>query len=234
MATDLYLIGGIVALFYVSAGVWLITSNRSITFDISRQVVSFSTHHLLFERKTKIIPFMEIAAVYLDYEEQIYHGLATVYWPYERIRRKWLIFLVLNNEQTITLTNHQMAHPPDQGPVLSKQTAAWEKLATKICAVTGKLLIRTPSVPGRVPHTFIGVIDQIVQRRLVSLPPTDRLTERSIRLRSHPTGNLEIVLDGTVYRQVSDIADPDVRNLIQEAVDEWQDLYGSSTTAILK
>jgi hypothetical protein len=52
MATDLYLSGGIVALFYVSAGVWLITSNRSITFDISQQVVSFSTHHLLFSAPT--------------------------------------------------------------------------------------------------------------------------------------------------------------------------------------
>lgn len=231
IATGTYLVGGALTVLYIGLGVWLVTSTRSITFDLSQQAVVFSTHFLLLERKTRFIPFAEIATVYLDFEEQVHHSIVTISVPQERIRHKWSVFLALNNEQTVTLAYHRKVHHADRMPNLSRQTAAWERLATRICAVTDKLLIRTPSVPSRTPHTFVNVIDQILQRRLAALSPTDRLTDRSVRLRSHPNGSLEIVVDGVVYRNLSDISSPDVRDLIQEAVDEWKRLNGDSTTA---
>ncbi len=221
LAVGLNLIGGAATLLYAGLGIWLITANRSITFDASLQTVTFSTRYLLFEQKNQIILFADIKAVYLDYEEHIYPGIKNIIHLQERIWRKWFIFLNLNTTETLTVAHHQRSYPLGQEPVLSKQTTAWEKLAQKICTVTGKLLIRTPSVPGRAPRTFVDIIDQILQRRLATLSAADKLANQAIRLRSHPTGSLEILVNGANYRDLNDIPDPDIRDLIQEAVDEW-------------
>lgn len=226
-------VGGIVVLLYLGLGLWLVTSRSTITFDIPAQVVYFSTHHLLLERKGKPIPFADIAAVYLDYEEQVYHSARTIYVPKEKVRRKWYIFLVLKNKQTVTIARHWSSYPLAQAPVLSKQTVAWENLAEKICAATDKLLVRTPSVPGRAPYTFVDVINQIVQRRLAALPPGDALNDRTVRLRSHPNGTLEIIVNGVKYGELGDVPDLAVRNLIQAAVEEWQSFAAGSVSESL-
>ncbi len=77
-------------------------------------------------------------------------------------------------------------------------------------------------LPGPVPQTFVDVIDQIVQRRLANLPTAEHLGQQSIRLRSHPTGRLEFIVNGTNYREIKDIPDHNVRDLIQAAVEDWQ------------
>jgi hypothetical protein len=213
-------IGGTVVLLYAGVGLLLIASDHTVTFDGQRQFVFFSTRSGPLVRNTKIIPFPEIASVYLDYEEHHYPHFG----KNGQIERKWFIFLVLNNDQTATVAYYQAIYEIDQAPNLYKQTAAWEKLAQRICEITGKLLIRTPSVPSRTPHTFVGVIDQLVQRRLAALPPTDPLTKRTIRLRSHHNGHLEIVVDGAVYQELKEIGDVGVRDLVQTAIDEWQAL----------
>jgi hypothetical protein len=218
LSIGINLIGGVVILLYAALGLALFSSDLSVTFDANRQLVLFSTRFGPLERKTRQIPFADIASVYLDYEEHTYPNLG----KNGQIERKWYIFLVLNNEQTITVAFYQAIYEADQAPNLLKQTAAWENLAKKICAITGKLLIRMPAVPGRTPHTFVGVIDQIVQRRLAGLAPTDPLARRTIRLRSHHNGHLEIVVDGATYQELNEVADEDVRTLVQAAVDEWQ------------
>lgn len=226
ISIGIYWVGGIVVLIYLVLGFWLITSNHAITFDSTHQAVYFSTHHWLLKRTTKVIPFSMIDTIYLDYEERD--------MTEERIRRKWRIFMVLKNQETATVARQQADYSVDQSPILSKQTAAWEDLATKICMITDKYLIRTPTVPGPAPHTFISVIDQIIQRRLAALPPTDPLSNHSVQLRSHPTGAMEIIVDGVnKYRELDDISDPVIRELIQQAVDEWHNLAGHSITEIL-
>jgi hypothetical protein len=208
-------LGGGVTLLYLSIGFVLIASSRLIVFDLRQQQVIFLVRFGPFERRTRQIPFAEIDSVYLDYEEHLYPET-------EQIERRWFIFLVLQNQQTATLAYQQVIYPADQAPNLLKQASTWENLAVKICAATGKLLVRTPTVPSRTPHTFVGVIDQIVQRRLAALPPTDPLTQHTLRLRSHHNGSLEIVVDGTAYQSLDDITHAEIRQLVQTAVEEWQ------------
>ena len=182
-------------LLYVGLGISLITTQQHIVFDTQSQIVAYVTRFLWLTRTTKTIPFAEISAVYLDYEEQNYYSSKTIYTPQE--------------------------------------TVEWEKLAARICEMTGKLLVKMPSVPGRAPHTFVDVINQIVQRRLAEVAPTDELSNHTIKLRSHPNGTMEIIVNGTNHKAVDDVPDPAIRALIQQAVEEWQQLVGSSITDML-
>ncbi len=229
----LYLIGGIIVGLYAIAGSFLVTSRRSVIFDASQQAALFSTQFLLFESNSRAIPFAEIDKIYLDYEEYDYPAIKNVFYLEQRVRRKWFVFLTLTNAQTVTIAHHQKSYPLGQEPNLFKETRAWEKLAQKICAVSDKLLVHTPSVPSRVPRTFLDVVDQIVQRRLEELPEDSHLTNQTIRLRSHPTGSLEIIVNGKNYRDLNDVPDPHIQNLIQGAVEEWYGLNGSSKTTSL-
>jgi hypothetical protein len=222
LSAGIYLIGGVVVLAYLGLGVLLVLSDRVVTFDAAQQAAIFSTRLLSREWQNRVISFEDIGSIYLDFEEHHYYSALTIYTPKEKISRKWLIFLVLRDRETVTVARRVERATPDRAPNLTKQTAAWEKLAERLCQLTDKLLIRTPSVPGRAPHTFVDVVNQIVQRRLAALPETAALKDRSIRLRSHPTGSMEIIVDGTHHRELSDITEPEVRELIQEAVDDWQ------------
>jgi hypothetical protein len=213
-------IGGGIALFYAVAGLFLIASRLSVTFEARQQQLYFSSHHGPFERRTRTIPFAEIDSVYLDYEEHLYPHIGQE----GQVERKWFIFLVLHNRQTVTLASYKAIYSTNQAPNRAKQTASWEMLARKICEITGALLIRTPTVPGYAPRTFVEVIDQLIQRRLAGLPSTDPLTKHTIRLRSHPNGSLEFIVDGVTHRELSHIQDEAVRRLIQAGVDEWQTL----------
>ena len=219
----IYLIGGAIVLLYVGVGVWLISGQRSVTIDAQLQRVVFSSDYFLLKRQGKIIPFETIASVYLDFETHPHYNF---FHPQPQIRRMWRIFLVLDNKQTATLIKQIADYPLEKSPNLSKQTVQWEELAQKICVLTGSLLIKTPSVPGRAPHTFVDVINQIAQRRLAHLPPDDPLRQRSVYLRSHPGGGLEILIDGEKYREMDSVPDAAIRELIQAAVDEWQSKVG--------
>ena len=111
----------------------------------------------------------EIDQVCLDYVEETITG---DYSQTISIKRKWVIFLALRDSRTIpvaAVTTDQYA-PGDFADLISRHSAYSEELAARICELTGKMLVRMPSVPGRL-HTFVESVDQIFQRRLAHLNP---------------------------------------------------------------
>jgi hypothetical protein len=226
----LYWLGIPVVLAYLVLGVLLVLSDRTITFDATQGVVIFSTRLAAWDWKTGAVPMARIASIYLDFEEYHDYSAWSFYTPREKIVRKWRIFLVLRDRKTVTVVRQVYHYSPDTVENLARQTVRWERLAERLCQVTDKLLVRTPTVPGRAPHTFVDVVNQIVQRRLAGLPDADVLKHRSIRLRSHPTGGMEIIVDGVNHRELGEIDDPAVGRFIREAVDEWQRFVGGYPT----
>jgi hypothetical protein len=198
-------------------GPWLITKSRTI-FNAAGQEVNHTFSYLVGE-KQKHISFEDIKTIYLDYGEQVYHQTINEYHSEERVKRQWTIFLALKDEQTVTIANETTDHHAGHTLIASAQLAYWESLAARICAITEKFLVRMPAVPGRAPHTFVEIIDQIVQRRLAQ----SRISERSINLRSRADGELEIMVDDKIYRNLDEIDDVAVRDLIQASIDEWSD-----------
>jgi hypothetical protein len=198
-------------------GPWLTTNKRTI-FDIAgRELIS--TTDYLFWKKQKRILFEEIKRIYLDYWERGYDQTIDEYRSEKRIERQWTVFLALKDGQTVTVANETTDHHAAHTSIVSTQLVYWESLAARICAITEKLLVRMPAVPGHAPHTFIEIIDQIVQRRLAQ----SEMNERSVNLRSHTDGSLEIVVDDKIYRNLDEIDDVTVRDLIQASIDEWSD-----------
>jgi hypothetical protein len=74
---------------------------------------------------------------------------------------------------------------------------------------------------------WIEEIDQNVQRLLAQ----SALRNREVKLRSRSDLSLEIVVDGRVYQDVSDITDMTIRNVVKEAVDRWQNQQDQTETA---
>ena len=68
------------------------------------------------------------------------------------------------------------------------------------------------------PKSMAAEIDAILQEKLAVSPLAGRL----IRLQEQPDQRLLVVVDETSFDGVSQVSDPDVRQLIQEAVAEWQ------------
>ena len=226
-------IGVVITVLYAGLGLWLVSSKRTIIFDTSQQQVFFLTRFLLCKRVQPVILYEQIDSIYLDYEEHAHPAIKNLFYLEQRVWRKWFVFLTLTDAQTMTVAHHQKSYSLGQEPNLFKETLAWEKLASRICAVTDKLLIETASVPSQAPRTFIDVVDQIIQRRLAQLPDDDDLTNQTIRLRSHPTGSLEIIVNGQNYKELSDVPNTNIRDLIQSSVEEWHGLNGRSKTTSL-
>jgi hypothetical protein len=189
---------------------------RSVIFDGARQWVTFVSSRLLFFKKVNVVAFDEIDQVCLDYVEETVTG---DYGQTESIERKWVIFLALRDSRTIPVADVATSQyaPGDFADMMTRQSAYSEDLAAKICELTGKTLVRMPSVPGGL-HTFVESVDQILQRRLAQ----SRLHDRSVHLRSNEDGGLEIIVDGTMYDDLDKVRDQAIRDLIQAALDEWQ------------
>jgi hypothetical protein len=66
---------------------------------------------------------------------------------------------------------------------------------------------------------WLEVINQNVQQLLSE----SSLRDREVELRGLPDLSLEIIVDGKVYQGLDEIPDATVRDLIQAAIDEWQD-----------
>jgi hypothetical protein len=62
-------------------------------------------------------------------------------------------------------------------------------------------------------------IEQVLQKHLADLP---QYADRSIHVRPSPFGGVRIEVDGEFYEGVGDVADDEVRALIQNAVREWE------------
>jgi hypothetical protein len=200
----------------MNSAVLLASLHHSVTIDVARQSLTLVSRNLLFVPEVKIVTFEEIEQVYLDYLEKTYTD-GDRRGAQERIERRWSIFLLLRDGQILTVDEETTCHSPGETFNLTWRSRYWENLATRICELTGKTLIRTPSVPGSV-HTFVENVDQIIQRRLAQ----SHLRNRRVHLRSGEDGSLEIVVDGKIYRGVDEVEDKVVRDLIRASVDEWQ------------
>ncbi|MCB9079019.1 MAG: hypothetical protein H6631_15550 [Anaerolineaceae bacterium] len=212
--------GWLVATVYAGLALLLLTSRRAIIIDLAQQTLFFTTHYRFFDHQSRFFHFGKIDKVYLDFETHLHQGALM---PRNYTRRQWFIFVTLYDERTVTLVRYRADYPVDQEPNLYNETQVWERLAKKIATATGKLLITTATVPSRAPRTFIDVIDQIVQRRLNALPDADPLNRQTVRLRSHPSGHMEIMVNGVTHHTLDELNDENVRQLIQQAIDEWHE-----------
>ena len=68
------------------------------------------------------------------------------------------------------------------------------------------------------PISLAEEIDRLVQKRLASTP---QLASRSIHIRPGLHGGVSIVVDNRAYEGVDAVPEPDVRQLIQAAIQEW-------------
>ena len=66
---------------------------------------------------------------------------------------------------------------------------------------------------------LVGEIDSILQKHVIA---NARLAHRSIHLRQPPGGLLQIVVDDRVYEHPNDIEDDDVRQILKQALKEWE------------
>ena len=69
------------------------------------------------------------------------------------------------------------------------------------------------------PLPLVDEIDEIVQRRLQEHP---ELEKRHVRLTTNPSGGLRIYVGQQAFDAVSDITDPQIKALIQDAIHEWE------------
>jgi hypothetical protein len=76
-----------------------------------------------------------------------------------------------------------------------------------------------PVDPSR-PRTFVHDIDEIVQRRVQLIPA---LTGRELHVRSGPSGKVRFTFEGTEYESVDDIPNLTARQLIKDAIQEWDE-----------
>jgi hypothetical protein len=68
------------------------------------------------------------------------------------------------------------------------------------------------------PKSIVGQIDEILQEKL----PLTSLNTRSIRLIELPDKGMLVMVDGQAFEGVGDVADPEVKQLIQACVAEWE------------
>lgn len=66
-------------------------------------------------------------------------------------------------------------------------------------------------------------IEELLQARLIHMP---EFRERTIHVKPSLSGGVRIQVDDTYYEGVGDIADDDVRALLQDVVREWENRYG--------
>jgi hypothetical protein len=76
-------------------------------------------------------------------------------------------------------------------------------------------------MPGRTldPLNLTDNIDRIVQQKLRERPD---LAGRRVRLATGRDGELRIYVDSDVFEAVSDITDLTVREIIRDAIREWE------------
>lgn len=197
----------------------LLSCRRFLIFDSINQCVAIITRHFPFIKKTELVLFDEINRVYLDYSEEASNSVIDVYSSAEeRVKLEWRIFLELKDKRILKIVNATATRLSRDNAGLREQSAYWNKLASKISALTGRPLVHAASVPGNTPHTFVEDVDQILQRQLAESP----LKDRDISLHSRADGELEIILDGQVYDELGAVTENTVRDLIQSSIAEWQ------------
>jgi hypothetical protein len=208
--------GGIITLIFGGLGVWVTPLFRTVIFDGDNQEILLVTRFLLLRRERRISS-QDIRRFYLDYHQEDYTPSVPDLYGYERTKRIWAIYLVLMDGQSTAIVEKTLDHPSGQTAVFFEQLVFWKELTAKISKLMGKTFMQTTSVPGP-PHTFVEEIDQIIQRRL----DEGKANTQSIRVFSNNDGRLEIIVDGKAYHSINELNDVSTRNLITQAVEEWQ------------
>ncbi len=76
-----------------------------------------------------------------------------------------------------------------------------------------------PAATTTQPSSFIDQIEAILQRRIADLPQPPPF---GVHVQSAPDGTLEIEVDRRIYNSPAEVPDPHIRQLIQDAVAEWE------------
>ena len=71
------------------------------------------------------------------------------------------------------------------------------------------------------PRTFVDHIEEILQRRMLAIPA---FHGRELHMRADPTGAVHFQFDGQEYQDMNDIPNLTARQLIADAIKEWEDL----------
>jgi len=72
------------------------------------------------------------------------------------------------------------------------------------------------------PRTFVDDIDEIVQRRVQLIPA---LTGRDLRVQLGPGDSVRFVFDGRAYENLEDVPNLTARQLIKDAIQEWEETF---------
>jgi hypothetical protein len=84
---------------------------------------------------------------------------------------------------------------------------------------TSNIVLPSRTVVPSLPYTFVDEIDRVVQRRLVE----SDMHDHSVHVYSQADGKVAIAVNNKVYGRVSMIEDAAIRDLVQGAIDEWQE-----------
>lgn len=79
-----------------------------------------------------------------------------------------------------------------------------------------------PTTPAAVPEAGSGIAAQIETYLQAKLLGTPFLIQRNIHVRSGAGGGVLIEVDGLSYEAVGDVTDPEVRQFLQETIQEWE------------
>ena len=125
----------------------------------------------------------------------------------------YVIFVLLR--RNVDLTGSQ---PPDQRPDWVKTTPPRETVAA--LQADGEEIGLYDQDPGEVmASAFVEQIEDIVISRLAGDPAW---AGTRVDFGTAPDGGLQIVVDGKSYLDVKDIPDGRLREIIQEAVQSWE------------
>jgi len=83
-----------------------------------------------------------------------------------------------------------------------------------------QLALKPKSVEER-PPTFVDHIEQILQRRMQAIPA---FHDRELHVRADPTGAVSFQFDEHEYQSANDIPNLTARQLIADAIKEWEEI----------
>ncbi len=116
----------------------------------------------------------------------------------------------LNQNPLLSPSSQEMLRRPVPEPASPSSATEPPSLGKPVMGMPGRTLD---------PLNLADEIDQMVQHRLRERPD---LADRHIRLASGLDGGLRIYVDGEIFEAVSDIADFKVREIIRDAIREWE------------
>ncbi len=79
----------------------------------------------------------------------------------------------------------------------------------------------TPKGVEERPRTFVDHIEEILQRRMQAIPA---FHGRELHMRADPTGAVHFLFDGQEYQEANDIPNLTARQLIADAIKEWEEI----------